>query len=128
MYTMKQACEIAGLPYETLKFYCNEGLVPNIARNKNNHRIFSEEQVSWISHLYCLKNCDMSIKEMKAYLTLCYEGEETIDIRKKMLNEKREALVEKMNILQKHIEYIDGKQQFYADVQSGKIPYLNKKG
>ena len=25
---MKQACEKTGLTYDTLKFYCNEGLVP----------------------------------------------------------------------------------------------------
>ena len=29
MYTMKQACEKTGLSYETLKFYCNQGLVRN---------------------------------------------------------------------------------------------------
>ena len=39
MYTMKQACELTKLSYETLKFYCNEGLVPNVKRDKNNHRI-----------------------------------------------------------------------------------------
>lgn len=37
MYTMKQACELTKLSYETLKFYCNEGLVPNVKRDKNNH-------------------------------------------------------------------------------------------
>ena len=34
MYTMKQACEKTGLSYETLKFYCNQGLVPNVKRDK----------------------------------------------------------------------------------------------
>ena len=42
MYTMKQTCEEVGMNYETLKFYCNEGLIPNVKRNKNNHRIFDE--------------------------------------------------------------------------------------
>ena len=34
MYTMKQACEKTGLSYEILKFYCNQGLVPNVKRDK----------------------------------------------------------------------------------------------
>ena len=38
MYTMKQACEACGMSYETLKFYCNEGLVPNVKRSANNYR------------------------------------------------------------------------------------------
>ena len=32
LYSMKQVCETTGLTYETLKFYCNQGLVPNVKR------------------------------------------------------------------------------------------------
>ena len=42
MFTMKEACNQTHLPYETLKFYCNQGLVPNVKRDKNNRRIFDE--------------------------------------------------------------------------------------
>ncbi|MBQ7479734.1 MAG: hypothetical protein IJT01_12710 [Selenomonadaceae bacterium] len=28
MHTMQQVCRDVGMPYETLKFYCNQGLVP----------------------------------------------------------------------------------------------------
>ena len=54
MYTMKQACELTKLSYETLKFYCNEGLVPNVKRDKNNHRIFDDRDIAWINSLNCL--------------------------------------------------------------------------
>ncbi len=36
MYTMMQVCRELDLTYQTLKFYCNEGLVPNVKRDKNN--------------------------------------------------------------------------------------------
>ena len=36
MYTMMQVCRELDLTYQTLKFYCNEGLVPNVKRAKNN--------------------------------------------------------------------------------------------
>lgn len=42
MATMKEVCDQVGVSYETLRFYCNEGLVPNIKRDKNNYRIFDE--------------------------------------------------------------------------------------
>ena len=32
MYSMKQTCQMVGMSYETLKFYCNEGLIPKVAR------------------------------------------------------------------------------------------------
>lgn len=34
MYTMKEACAMTGLSYETLKFYRNEGLVSDLRREK----------------------------------------------------------------------------------------------
>lgn len=42
MYQMKEACEKTGLTYETLKFYCNKGLVPNVKRDEKNRRISNE--------------------------------------------------------------------------------------
>lgn len=57
MYTMKQACEETGFSYQTIKFYCNEGLVPNVKRDKNNRRVFDEKDLAWIKDLACLKKC-----------------------------------------------------------------------
>ena len=31
-YTMMQVCKETGMTYQALKFYCNEGLVPNVKR------------------------------------------------------------------------------------------------
>ena len=55
MYTMMQTCKETGLTYQALKFYCNEGLVPNVKRDKNNRRVFDERDVKWIKDLVCLK-------------------------------------------------------------------------
>ena len=65
MYSMKETCEKVGMTYETLKYYCNEGLIPNVKRDKNNYRIFDDNNISWIKSLTCLKKCNMSIEEMQ---------------------------------------------------------------
>lgn len=125
MYSMKETCNQVGLTYETLKYYCNEGLVPNVKRDKNNYRIFSENDIAWIKSLTCLKGCNMSIEEMKKYLELCLKGESTIPERKVILDNKKEALLKEMQKLQKNIDYINWKQQFYDDVLSGKTEYYS---
>ncbi len=125
MYTMKQTCEITGLSYETLKFYCNQGLIPNVKRDANNHRIFDERDHAWIQSLNCLKNCGMSLSEMKEYIALCLKGESTIPERKEILAHKRFALVNQLKQVQDCIDYIDWKQGFYDDVLSGKIKYFS---
>ena len=85
IYTMMQVCKEANLTYQALKFYCNEGLIPNVKRDKNNRRIFDEKDLKWIKDLICLKKCGMSIQEMKSYLELCLKGPSSIPQRKEML-------------------------------------------
>ncbi len=125
MYSMKEACQLTNMSYETLKFYCNEGLVPNVKRDKRNYRIFSDKDIKWIDSLNCLKRCGMTINEMKEYLELCLEGERSIPERKIILAKKREALLQSMEEIQKSIDFIDWKQNFYDDVLSGKTKYYS---
>lgn len=125
MYTMKEACEKTGLAYETLKFYCNQGLVPNVKRDSRNRRIFDDRDLAWINSLNCLKNCSMGIAEMKQYIALCLEGEPSIPQRQKILEEKRRELEEEKRRVDEAIAYIDWKQGFYADVLSGKTEYFS---
>ena len=125
MYTMMQACRGANMTDPALKFYCNEGLVPNVKRDGNNRRIFDERDVKWIKDLVCLKKCGMSIQEMKEYLDLCLQGQATIPQRKEMLTKKQEALRRSIQELEDSVAYIDWKQNFYDEVLTGKRPYVS---
>ena len=99
-YTMMQACRELGMTYQTLKFYCNQGLVPNVKRDKNNRRVFDERDVEWLRGLGC-------------------------PARKAFLAEKREKLVERLAEVQASIDYIDWKQGFYDDVLAGRTEYYS---
>lgn len=125
MYTMMQVCRELDMTYQTLKFYCNEGLVPGVKRDDHNRRVFDEKDVKWIKDLTCLKKCGMSIQEMKEYLELCLQGESTIIPRKEMLAKKQESLKNAIKELNESVAYIDWKQNFYDEVLSGKRPYVS---
>ena len=125
MYTMMQVCKETDMTYQTLKYYCNEGLIPNVKRDKNNRRVFDDRDLKWIKDLVCLKKCGMSIQEMKEYLDLCLQGESTICQRKEMLAKKRKSLLDSIEELKGCIDYIDWKQDFYAAVLAGEIPYVS---
>lgn len=125
MYSMKQACEKTGLSYETLKFYCNQGLVPNVKRDERNRRIFDERDISWINSISCLKKCGMGIAEMLEYIELCKLGEKSIPERQVILDAKRKSLEQELKRIQESLDYIDWKQGFYNDVLSGKTKYYS---
>ena len=122
---MMQVCRELDMTYQTLKYYCNEGLVPNVKRDSNNRRIFDERDVKWIKDLACLKKCGLSIQEMKKYLELCLQEESTIIPRKEMLKKKQEALRMSIKELEESVAYLDWKQNFYDEVLSGQRPYTS---
>ena len=125
LYSMKEVCRKTGMTYEALKFYCNQGLVPNVKRDANNYRVFDDRDVAWIESLGCLKRCGMSIQEMKHYVGLCEQGQASIPERKALLDRKREQLLEHIRELEEAVRYIDWKQGFYDDVISGRTPYVS---
>ena len=125
MYTMKEVCQIVGWSYETLKYYCKEGLIPNVKRAKNNYRVFDENNIEWIQGLQCLKKCGMSLKDMRMYLDYCMQGPVSIPERVDMLNETKEDLERRLAEIQESLDYIEQKKELYRDMQEGKKPYVS---
>lgn len=125
MHTMKKVCQMTNLSYETLKFYCNEGLVPNHRRNTLNHRVFSDKDVAWIKGLIALRNCGMSVLDMKQYMHYCQAGQGTIPARQVMLEITQTELLKQQARLQEALDYIEDKQKYYEDILTGKIAYTS---
>lgn len=125
MYTMKQVCDVLDISYEALRFYCDEGLVPNVKRDKNNYRNFDDRDLEWLKGLLCLKRCGMSIKDMKSYMQLCMQGYTSISERKKILSAQKKKLLAQMEQVQCNIDFIDWKQNYYDDVLAGNIEYTS---
>lgn len=123
MYTMKDVCLKLNMTYEALRFYCDEGLVPNVKRDKNNWRIFDERDMGWLESLLCLKRCGMSIKDMKEYMDLCLRGISSVGERKAVLARQKQLLLGQMKEIQESIAFIDAKQEFFDDILAGKIQY-----
>lgn len=125
MCTMKEVCEEVGMTYETLKFYCKEGLVPNVKRDHNNYRDFDERNIAWLKSLQCLRNCGLSVKDMKIYMEYCLQGASSIPQRKEMLSKTNEILLHKMQQLQQSMQFIEEKQAYFDGVLAGDIKYTS---
>lgn len=122
-YTMKETCDITGLTYDALKFYCNKGLVPFHKRDKNNRRIFTYHNLGWLESLKTLKQYNMSIEEIRKYLDLAMQGEPTILERKAMLERKEKDVQKEITRLKQTLDFIAWKKSLYDDFISGKREY-----
>lgn len=126
MYSMKECCKLTGLSYDTLKYYCNQGLIPNVKRTKNgNYRIFDEDDINWIKSLICLKKCNLSLKEMKNYIDLCFLGKESIPERKEILLRHKKEIEDEIASLKDTLAFIDKKNDLYDKFTSGEIEYYS---
>lgn len=83
-------------------------MILNVKRNKNNYYVFDDDDIAWINNLSCLKNCGMSILEMKEYLKLCLMSEASISKRMKILEVKLKELEHKKNKLEKILNIFIG--------------------
>lgn len=64
-YSMKEVSEITGLSYDTLKYYSNEGLVPDVKRDRNNYRIFDEKILVGLKVYLVLRSVVWVIKKLR---------------------------------------------------------------
>jgi MerR family transcriptional regulator, aldehyde-responsive regulator len=120
MYTMKQAAEKMSLSVHTLRFYANEGLFPDITRDYNNIRQFSEKDLEWIKIVQCLRDTDMPITEVKRYVALCKKGDSTLEERFRMLTAQKEKAETEMKEMKKRIGLLSWKLEYYENCLNNK--------
>ena len=122
LYTMMQVCKQTNMTYQALKFYCNEGLIPNVKRDKNNRRVFDEHDIAWISSLICLKKCGMSIQEMKEYLAMCLQAKKPFHSARKCSRASRRLCVKKSKSWRTVLPISIGNRTFMMRFWRGNAP------
>ena len=123
--TMRAVCLAMGISYDTLKYYCNENLVPFHKRDHNNHRTFDARDFACVEGLVCLSWCGMSVKDMKRYIQLGLEGVESISERKAMLQKTYEQLQNQQREIEASLQFLEKKESYYTDVKNGVVPYVS---
>ena len=123
-YSIKQAAEKVSLTEYTIRYYDKEGLLPFVERDKLGNRAFTEDDLEWLGLICCLKNTGMTIKQIKEFIRLCLDGDETLEIRKELLIEHRREVLRKINELKLNLEKISYKISHYTTCC--KLPIKNK--
>lgn len=116
-YTIAQAAEKSNLSSYTLRYYDKEGLLPFVERSESGYREFSDGDLEWLALISCLKNTGMPIKQIKEIIELTVAGNETLHQRQQLLVEHRQAVLEQVAALQRHLEKIDCKINFYGKAE-----------
>ena len=112
-YTIGEAAEKTGITASTLRYYEKEGLLPNIKRDKNGIRSFCDEDLERLRIIECLKATGMPIKDIRKFIDLCAEGDNSLQERYSLFLDRKSAVQKQIEELQKVEKVIDFKCWYY---------------
>ncbi|GER70087.1 MerR family transcriptional regulator [Weizmannia acidilactici] len=122
MYTVKEVAQLLELTEHTIRYYTDKGLVPSVQRDKNNNRLFDDESINWLTGVKYLKQCGMSVKDIKTYVDLCLEGDATIEERYEIILKQKEIALQRLEEAKRTAEYMEEKAKHYLDIINHVIP------
>jgi DNA-binding transcriptional MerR regulator len=122
MYSVKEVAKLLDLTEHTVRYYTDKGLVPNVKRDKNNNRLFDEESINWLTGVKYLKQCGMSVEDIKTYVDLCLEGDSTIQERYEIILKQKEIAQTQLEQAKIRAKYMEDKAKHYLDIINHVIP------
>ena len=120
-----EVSKITGLSEHTLRFYEKSGLLPMLAKRRGGVRDFCENDLRALGIIECLKKTGMTLAEIRQYMEWNAQGDKTIKQRYDMFIQRRDAVMQQMNDMQKTLEMVNYKIKYYATFGGTAFNILN---
>ena len=118
VYTVGEMAKLLDIPASTLRYYDKEGLLPFVERSSGGIRMFRESDFEWLQVIGCMKKAGMSIRDIRQYIQLAMQGDDTIDTRLQMFHHQRQVLLDQIREMQHTLETVEYKCWFYETAQA----------
>ncbi len=115
MYSIQDVSKKTGLTAHTLRYYEKEGLISGVERSQGGFRQYTDEDLERLGLICCLKNTGMSIQEIARFVQLTHEGDHTLQERVELLRAHREQVLKRMAEMQKHLDKVTWKLNFFSE-------------
>ena len=127
IYTIGEMAEKLGVSPSTLRYYDKEGLLPFMEHPKGRIRVFIDKDYEWLHIIECLKKTDMQLKDIRDFIHMAMEGDETIDDRLHLFLKQQEKVQKQMAQLQETMDLINFKCWYYETAKkAGTTAVLDK--
>lgn len=114
MYTIKEVAQICNISISKIRYLDKQRVLrPNLKRDENNYRIFTNEDIVWINDIMCFQNTNMSIKQIQE-ITISYEQKNYPRLKQIFLEHERKVL-KKLQIAQKNHQRVLEKIDYYEE-------------
>lgn len=113
VYTVGEMAKLLGVTASTLRYYDKEGLLPFVERSSGGIRMFQGSDFEWLQVIGCMKKAGMSIRDIRQYVEMALQGDDTIALRLAMFQRQKQVLLAQMEQLQHTIDMVEYKCWFY---------------
>jgi DNA-binding transcriptional MerR regulator len=114
-YTPGEVADRTGFSLDTLRYYEKIGLLDGIARTAGGQRIFTDDDISWLGILRCLRETGMPIAQMLRYAELSRDEQTTAE-RLALLEEHDREVGRRLATLEGQREHLRGKIRYYRSL------------
>lgn len=114
MYKIKDVSKKTGLSPHTLRYYDKEGLLPFVGRSDTGQRVFDESDLEWLDLISCLKSTGMPIRQIRHFIELSQQGNDTLPERLAMFVRHRDVVEKEIILLRGHLKNIECKIDYYG--------------
>lgn len=114
--TIKEAAELTGISVDNLRYYERIGLIPPVPRTASGIRDYNGMTLHWIEFVMRFKKAGVPLEGIIDYMRLAEEGSQTEGTRKAILQETREAIQEKIDMLIQCRDIVQYKLDNYYNV------------
>ena len=118
VYTVGEMAKKLDVPASTLRYYDKEGLLPFVERSSGGIRMFQESDFEWLQVIGCMKKAGMSIRDIRRYIELAMQGDDTIETRLQMFRHQREVVTQQLAELRHTLETVEYKCWFYETAKA----------
>ena len=112
-YSIGQVAKITGLTTHTLRYYDKFGILPSVGKNSAGLRRFTDDDLRWLNILECLKSTGLQLKDIKHYIDLSKQGDNSLQERYQIFLKQKQRVEEEMLKLKSNMEKINFKIKYY---------------
>ncbi|HIR03066.1 MAG: MerR family transcriptional regulator [Acutalibacteraceae bacterium] len=113
VYTIGEMAKLLGVAPSTLRYYDKEGLLPFMERSEGGIRVFQDKDFEFLQIIHCLKAAGMQIKDIRKFIALVMQGDETIEARLALFQKRKKEVENQIVELQETLDTIRFKCWYY---------------
>jgi len=105
-YGISEVADMTGISAYTLRYYDKCGFFPNLYRNKNKTRSFSDKDISWLRLIDALRKSGLSIEGIQYFVRLTLKENSNGDEQYKILEDQETVLEYQLAEIQESLKVL----------------------